>query len=136
MDKSCQSSSDSSTITSNSSGANANPTSTRDQYLKHLNKLFSHKISKPAAVASLKKPHFDSNHLVQTQNQPAPIPVPAQPQVLVQSQSNLPPQQHQPPVYNINKNDFNWHFCEKKKKKESTGAISCGSICGKNELNC
>ncbi|GLT93775.1 hypothetical protein SLE2022_115490 [Rubroshorea leprosula] len=105
MDKSCQSSSDSSTITSNSSGANTNPTITRDQYLKHLNK-FSHKISKPAAVASLKKPHFDSNHLVQTQNQPAPIPAPAQPQVLVQSQSNLPPQQHQPPVYNINKNDF------------------------------
>lgn len=113
MDKSCHYSADSvsSTTTSGSSsgggGSNSNTNSTRDQYLKHLNKL-SHKISKPAGLPVIKKPGFD---LGQNQNQQAPISAisgPAQPQPLIssQNQSNLPPQQHQPPVYNINKNDF------------------------------
>ncbi|WCJ43504.1 VQ motif-containing protein [Euphorbia peplus] len=51
-----------------------------NQYLKNLNKL-SHKISKPILPTS-KKPPFDPHDLHQ------------------------PPPPHQPPVYNINKNDF------------------------------
>ncbi|GLT44856.1 hypothetical protein SLA2020_187300 [Shorea laevis] len=110
MDKSCHSADSSSTTTTNttsgSSGANTNPTTTtRDNYLNHLNKL-SHKISKPTAVPSVKKPTFDSTHLGQTQAQNQNQEVSVQPQLSVQSQSNLPAQQHQPPVYNINKNDF------------------------------
>lgn len=113
MDKSCQSSGDSS-ITSTSSRSS---TSTgRDQYLKHLNKL-SHKISKPV----VKKPGFDpplnqnfNTHQAQppAQSQQAPPPPPPpQPQTAATSQAqqqNLQAQQHQhqPPVYNINKNDF------------------------------
>ncbi|KAG4392252.1 hypothetical protein AAZX31_04G097100 [Glycine max] len=85
MDKSCDPSADS---TSTSLPANPNNNS-RDQYLRHLNKL-SQKISKPL----IKKPTFDPP---QAQAQ-APNP-----NNQVQAQQNL---QHQPPVYNINKNDF------------------------------
>ncbi|KAF3445902.1 hypothetical protein FNV43_RR11079 [Rhamnella rubrinervis] len=113
MDKSCQSSGESTISTSSSSS-----TSGRDNYLKQLNKL-SHKISKPI----IKKPTFDPSlptHQNQNQNfnhhqpqpkppQPPPPP-PPQPQPAASSQSqqqNLQAQQqHQPPVYNINKNDF------------------------------
>ncbi|KAJ8762547.1 hypothetical protein K2173_007986 [Erythroxylum novogranatense] len=91
MDKSCQSSGDS-TITTSSSANNNN----RDQYLKHLNKL-SHKISKPIIT---KKPPFDETT---TLNQPPLEQSQLQP---TQHPQNLQAQQHQPPVYNINKNDF------------------------------
>ncbi|KAK3016283.1 hypothetical protein RJ639_007603 [Escallonia herrerae] len=72
--------------------SSSNGTSSRDQYLKHLNK-FSHKISKPP----IRKPSFD-NH----PNHPPPAP-PQNPQ---QQQQQQQQQQHQPPVYNINKSDF------------------------------
>ncbi|KAL6176900.1 hypothetical protein ACLB2K_053532 [Fragaria x ananassa] len=77
-----------------SSSSTENTTSSnRDQYLKHLNKL-SHKISKPVT----RKPNFD----------PPPVPPPnPQNAPLQQLQSSASqPNQHQPPVYNINKNDF------------------------------
>lgn len=100
MDKGCQSSGDSSLTTSSSGGA------AREEYLKHLNKL-SHKISKPIH----RKPSFESPP------PPPPVPPPnhlsavpaqqAQAQAQAQAQSALQAQpQHQPPVYNINKNDF------------------------------
>ncbi|KAF8411422.1 hypothetical protein HHK36_003971 [Tetracentron sinense] len=82
MDKSYHSSGDSS---SNSS---------RDHYLKHLNKI-SHKISKP-----IRKNPFDHHHQHQQQQH---LPNQQQQQ---QQQQNLQQQQHQPPVYNINKSDF------------------------------
>ncbi|KAB2023727.1 hypothetical protein ES319_D06G038400v1 [Gossypium barbadense] len=108
MDKSCQSSGESS-ITSNSSTAN-----NRDHYLKHLNKL-SHKISKPsssttaAAVAAsaagplIRKSSFELTQNLTQAQLPLPPPPPPPPNP---SQSGLQAQQHQPPVYNINKNDF------------------------------
>ncbi|XP_047340700.1 VQ motif-containing protein 9-like [Impatiens glandulifera] len=74
MDKS---SSDSTTI-NGGGGVNRD-----NQFLKHLNKVSHHKISKPA-----RRPAFD--------------PPPPQPQPPLQA----PPQQNQPPVYNINKSDF------------------------------
>ncbi|XP_054794996.1 VQ motif-containing protein 9-like [Prosopis cineraria] len=105
MDKGCQSSAassrDSSVTTAIGSSSNANFTGNngRDQYIRQLNK-FSHKISKPVVA---KKPTFDSpqnqqqNHsLSHNPPQPPPPPPPQQQQSL----------QHQPPVYNINKNDF------------------------------
>ncbi|KAF9682504.1 hypothetical protein SADUNF_Sadunf05G0115800 [Salix dunnii] len=90
MDRGCQSSSDSTTT------SNSTITSDRDHYLKHLNKL-SHKISKTPIIASAtatKKTPFDQPN--QLQPQPS---------------SQQPPNQNlqgpqQPPVYNINKNDF------------------------------
>ncbi|XP_059461311.1 VQ motif-containing protein 9 [Corylus avellana] len=98
MDKSCQSSADSTTTTTSSSTTTtSNNNTSREQYLRHLNKL-SHKISKPI----IKKPPFDphnqtqnlvDNHDNHQQSQPP-------------SQAQPPVQQHQPPVYNINKNDF------------------------------
>ncbi|PON32343.1 VQ motif containing protein [Parasponia andersonii] len=127
MDKSCQSSGDSS-ITSTSSRSSTG-TSGRDQYLKHVNKL-SHKISKPL----VRKPGFDpplpqnqnqnqnfNTHQVQLPaqdqaqpQQPPPPPPPPPPQAAAASQAQQQQQQslqaqqhqHQPPVYNINKNDF------------------------------
>ncbi|KAA0038696.1 hypothetical protein IC582_007075 [Cucumis melo] len=106
MEKSCQSS-----VTGDSSAANngGSMVSTgRDQYLRHLNKL-SHKISKPSFV---KKPGFDSSiqsnpsfNQNQSLSQPPPPPPPP-PELGVQAQTQQPPQHHQPPVYNINKNDF------------------------------
>ncbi|XWS14970.1 hypothetical protein CRYUN_Cryun35bG0054200 [Craigia yunnanensis] len=105
MDKSCHSSGDSTAATTSStSSSNANNINNRDHYLKHLNKL-SHKISKPSSTTTIvppliKKPSFD-----QTQNLTQALPTqPFQPQN--PNQSSLQAQQHQPPVYNINKNDF------------------------------
>ncbi|ESW08267.1 hypothetical protein PHAVU_009G032600 [Phaseolus vulgaris] len=99
MDKSCHPSADSTNTSINTtSGSNSNSNS-RDQYLRHLNKL-SQKISKPI----IKKPTFDHPQ-PQPQSQ-------AQPQNPNQNQNQNPqaqPQQnlqHQPPVYNINKNEF------------------------------
>ncbi|KAK7311642.1 hypothetical protein RJT34_09913 [Clitoria ternatea] len=86
--KSCQSSAESTNTTSSVSVTTSSATNTtRDHYLRHLNKL-SQKISKPL----IKKPTFDSSSSSSTQ-----------PPVQPQPQQNL---QHQPPVYNINKNDF------------------------------
>lgn len=101
MEKSSQSS-----LTGDSS-ATSNGASTastgRDQYLKHLNKL-SHKISKPTFV---KKPGVDSSiHSNPNFNQNQSLVQPPPPESAVQAQSQQPPQHHQPPVYNINKNDF------------------------------
>ncbi|KAG7024552.1 VQ motif-containing protein 9, partial [Cucurbita argyrosperma subsp. argyrosperma] len=102
MEKSCQSS-----VTGDSSAANNGGSAAatgRDQYLRHLDKL-SHKISKPSFV---KKPGgFDSSIHSNpnfTQNQSLPQPPP--PELAVQAQTQHPPQHNQPPVYNINKNDF------------------------------
>ncbi|KAL5558932.1 hypothetical protein UlMin_035143 [Ulmus minor] len=101
MDKSCQSSADSTNITGNSRSGGSN-SSGRDQYIKHLNKL-SHKISKPF----INKPTFDPslNHQAQPQVQAQALPPPPPP--TASQAQNLPSQhQHQPPVYNINKSDF------------------------------
>ncbi|XP_010521178.1 PREDICTED: VQ motif-containing protein 9-like [Tarenaya hassleriana] len=86
MDKSCNSSGDSSAASS---------TENRDHYLRQLNK-FSHKISKPTTTvaSAVKRPGFDLNPSIHHQ---APPPA-------TSNQGNL--HQHQPPVYNINKNDF------------------------------
>jgi len=90
MDKSCHPSAESSnTSISTSSGGNSNSNNSRDQYLRHLNKL-SQKISKPI----IKKPTFDH---------PQPQAQPQNPNPNPQAQQSL---QHQPPVYNINKNEF------------------------------
>ncbi|PPR83217.1 hypothetical protein GOBAR_AA37495 [Gossypium barbadense] len=83
MDRSCHSSGGSTTIsttTGSTSSSNVNNINNRDHYLKHLNKL-SHKISKPSTANAppiIKKSSFDHTQA----------------------------QQNQPPVYNINKNDF------------------------------
>ncbi|KAJ7965738.1 putative VQ motif-containing protein [Quillaja saponaria] len=117
MDKSCQSSADSTTaaaITTTTSSGNSTITNSRDHYLKHLNKL-SHKISKPI----IKKPNFDPSQNQQQNhdfNHNLPLPPPSIPQpqqqaqALAQAQAQAQAQQqnlpHQPPVYNISKNDF------------------------------
>ncbi|XP_061353395.1 VQ motif-containing protein 9 [Gastrolobium bilobum] len=109
MDKSCQSSAESTTTSvTTSSATGSNNTSSREHYLRHLNKL-SQKISKPI----IKKPTFDSstssqNQQQQQQQQQQPqqnntFNNQGQAQAQAQAQQNL---QHQPPVYNINKNDF------------------------------
>ncbi|KAI3685983.1 hypothetical protein L1987_79652 [Smallanthus sonchifolius] len=86
MDKSCHSSGEeSSAINPNLDSA----TATKDQYLKQLHKL-SHKISKPP----IRKP-FEFDH------QPSVVLDESQPSNLHHN-----PQQHQPPVYNVSKNDF------------------------------
>ncbi|XP_010535340.1 PREDICTED: LOW QUALITY PROTEIN: VQ motif-containing protein 9 [Tarenaya hassleriana] len=84
MDKSCSASGDSSA---------ASYTGNRDSYLRQLNKL-SHKISKPTSITTVKHPGFDPNP-----NNCVPSPPPAS------NHGNLL-HHHQPPVYNINKNDF------------------------------
>lgn len=92
MDKSCHPSAES--TTSN------NTNTTRDHYLRHLNK-FSQKISKPV----IKKPNFDPSQAQPNLNlnpNPSSSALGNNP-VQTQAQQNL---QHQPPVYNINKNDF------------------------------
>ncbi|KAI5404624.1 VQ motif-containing protein 9 [Lathyrus oleraceus] len=66
-------------------GSADSSSSDRDNYLRHLNKL-SHKISKPI--------------LNNNTNNKKPSSFEQQPQI------NNNPLQHQPPVYNINKNDF------------------------------
>ncbi|KAL4278656.1 hypothetical protein GQ457_03G033520 [Hibiscus cannabinus] len=90
------------TTTGSSSGPNANNINNRDRYLKHLNQL-SHKISKPSTNAPpiIKRASFDHPP---PPHQPQPSD--PQPQPQNPNQSSLQAQQHQPPVYNINKNDF------------------------------
>ncbi|XP_010416814.1 PREDICTED: VQ motif-containing protein 9-like isoform X2 [Camelina sativa] len=101
MDKSCNSSGDSSAVsasTTRSTGNNNNNNSTnRDHYLRQLNKL-SHKISKPTTNSSSSAPAPAVNREID-HHPPPPLPPP--PPI---NQGNL--HQHQPPVYNINKNDF------------------------------
>ncbi|CAH8309550.1 unnamed protein product [Eruca vesicaria subsp. sativa] len=87
MDKSCNNSSADSTVsasaTSSSTGNNKD-----NHYLRQLNKL-SHKISKPTSSSISAAVNQETDH---------------QPQMNQMNQGNL--HQHQPPVYNINKNDF------------------------------
>ncbi|KAL4335481.1 hypothetical protein GQ457_07G023780 [Hibiscus cannabinus] len=103
MDNSSNSSAAAASTTTTAASASSN-VNNRDHYLKHLNKL-SHKISKPSTNAPpppppiIKKASFDHT---QAQHQPQP----SDPQSLNPNQSGLQAQQHQPPVYNINKNDF------------------------------
>ncbi|CAH2067807.1 unnamed protein product [Thlaspi arvense] len=91
MDKSCNSSGDSSAVSASATSSTGNNTGNRDHYLRQLNKL-SHKISKPAANSSSSTVNREIDH----QSLPPP------PSAI--NQGNL--HQHQPPVYNINKNDF------------------------------
>ncbi|KAM7516850.1 hypothetical protein LguiA_006433 [Lonicera macranthoides] len=99
MDKSCHSSGESDSNTGGATGSTSTTTSgvggaNKDhQYLMHLNKI-SHKISKPP----IRKPTFHHHH----PPPPPPPPPPAEPQSLPHDLQ----QQHQPPVYNINKSDF------------------------------
>ncbi|KAJ4966093.1 hypothetical protein NE237_017942 [Protea cynaroides] len=94
MEKSCHSSCESTSNNSSSSSnyhqqhqnSNSSSCSSRDQYLKQLNKI-SHKITKDARPPPIRKYPIDFH-----QNQ--------------QQQQSQQQQQHQPPVYNINKNDF------------------------------
>ncbi|KAG2322794.1 hypothetical protein Bca4012_058256 [Brassica carinata] len=95
MEKSCNSSGDSSAVSASatSSTGNNNTGNRENHYLRQLNKL-SHKISKPTATSSSS---FSAAVNQETDHQPH-LP----PQQM--NQGNL--HQHQPPVYNINKNDF------------------------------
>ncbi|GAB4845008.1 hypothetical protein Ancab_038400 [Ancistrocladus abbreviatus] len=106
MDKSCQSSAEptaSAATSSSRSSDGGNANANRDQYIRHLHKV-SHKITKP----TIKNPPI--HHLQQTNQRPPPPPPqpPLQqpPVLLSSSQSQGLQQQTQPPVYNINKNDF------------------------------
>ncbi|ESQ27283.1 hypothetical protein EUTSA_v10018916mg [Eutrema salsugineum] len=92
MDKSCNSSDDSSAVSASATSSTGNNTGNRDHYLRQLNKL-SHKISKPTANSSSASVNREIDH----QSFPPPPPPPI-------NQGSL--HQHQPPVYNINKNDF------------------------------
>lgn len=95
MDKSCNSSGDSSAVSASASATSStgNNIGNRDHYLRQLNKL-SHKISKP--------PTNSSSSVSAAVNREIDFPPPpSQPPI---NQGNL--HQHQPPVYNINKNDF------------------------------
>lgn len=93
MDKSCNSSGDSSAVSASATSSTGNNTTNRDHYLRQLNKL-SHKISKPTNSSS------SASAAVNRDIDLLPPP-PPQPPI---NQGNL--HQHQPPVYNINKNDF------------------------------
>ncbi|KAF8103527.1 hypothetical protein N665_0188s0458 [Sinapis alba] len=98
MDKSCNSSGDSSAVSASATSSTGNNTGNRDNhYLRQLNKL-SHKISKPTATSSI-----SAAVNRETDHQPLPPPPPQQQQQQM-NHGNL--HQHQPPVYNINKNDF------------------------------
>ncbi|KAL1223840.1 VQ motif-containing protein 9 [Cardamine amara subsp. amara] len=92
MDKSCNSSGDSSavSVSASTTSSTGNNTGNRDHYLRQLNKL-SHKITKPTVTSS------SSSAAVNREIDRLPPPPPI-------NQGNL--HQHQPPVYNINKNDF------------------------------
>ncbi|CAF2206067.1 hypothetical protein YC2023_093177 [Brassica napus] len=94
MDKSCNSSGDSASVTS-STGNN--------HHLRQLNKL-SHKISKPTTTSTSSSSISAAvNQETDHQFPPPPPPPQQQPQHQI-NHGNL--HQHQPPVYNINKNDF------------------------------
>ncbi|WOG98872.1 hypothetical protein DCAR_0418218 [Daucus carota subsp. sativus] len=111
MEKASLTATESSSTTTTGNNNNSSGKRDRDQFLKHVNKL-SHKISKPKKTTM-----FDNNYNSATLNEmieekgverSQPL---VQPLVMSQTQSqplNLhqPQQQHQPPVYNINKSDF------------------------------
>lgn len=99
MDKSCHQASGESTSTSSSATG-------RDHNSLNLSKL-SHKISK-ATSSQLRKPCFEAplNQNHPRFNHPQNRLQSASPPIQAQQQQNLQAQQHQPPVYNINKNDF------------------------------
>ncbi|KAK6938129.1 VQ protein [Dillenia turbinata] len=105
MDKSCHSSGES-TVTAaptTSSSSSSSSSSNRDQYLRHLNRI-SHNISKPVRRPNNFDPHVQAHH---HHHHPQPHPQPQlQTQPGLTGQPQPPPQQHQPPVYNINKSDF------------------------------
>ncbi|KAG9451431.1 hypothetical protein H6P81_011396 [Aristolochia fimbriata] len=94
MEKSCHSSGDSSKNSSSSS-------SRTDHYLRQLNKS-SLRISKPA-VTTLKSQVQSQNPQVSSNPQPNPVPSSSSSGATV---SQPQPVHQQPPVYNINKNDF------------------------------
>ncbi|KAG2282055.1 hypothetical protein Bca4012_050583 [Brassica carinata] len=98
MDKSCNSSGDSSAVSATATSSTGNNTGgNRDHhYLRQLNKL-SHKISKPTAASSSSVSAAVNQ---ETNHQPL-SPPPQQPPI---NHGNL--HQHQPPVYNISKSDF------------------------------
>ncbi|KAK2445361.1 VQ motif-containing protein [Trifolium repens] len=104
MDKSCEPSSADSTTTSTDTNNN-----NRDNYLRHLNKL-SHKISKPPILNNINKTSFDPPSipplLQQQQQQLQNFNNNNNNNPLQQQQPPTQNPQHQPPVYNINKNDF------------------------------
>lgn len=107
MDKSCHSSGESTTTSCSNSNSNIGSSTTRDEYLRHLNKI-SHRISKPI-IRRNPTPHhlLDPANLLLHRPPPAPPqPPPPPPPPPLQLQDHLPPPQHQPPVYNINKSDF------------------------------
>ncbi|CAN6931792.1 unnamed protein product [Brassica oleracea] len=94
MDKSCNSSGDSSALSATATSSTGDNTGSRDHhYLRQLHKL-SHKISKPSSSVSAAVNQ-------ETDHQPPPPPPLSQPPI---NHGNLHP--HQPPVYNISKNDF------------------------------
>ncbi|XP_043718664.1 VQ motif-containing protein 9-like [Telopea speciosissima] len=113
MEKSCHSSGGESTSSNsrssnfhqqNNNNTTTNDSNSRDQYLKHLNKI-SHKISKDSRPPPIRKYPVDNlrqnpqqQHQQQSQQQ--------QHQQSQQQPQQQQQQQHQPPVYNINKNDF------------------------------
>ncbi|CAL0319335.1 unnamed protein product [Lupinus luteus] len=101
MDKSCHSSADSTTSnTITTSTATSNTNTNNHNYLRQLNKL-SQKITKPI----IKKPNFDPPPPQnQTFNNPNHPQVQSQQNNIDNNNNNN--LQHQPPVYNINKNDF------------------------------
>ncbi|MBA0720828.1 hypothetical protein Golax_008430 [Gossypium laxum] len=111
MDRSCHSSGGSTTIsttTGSISSSNVNNINDRDHYLKHLNKL-SHKISKPSTANAppiIKKSSFDHTQALPPPQLQQSHPSQPHPQPQNPNQSSLQAQQNQPPVYNINKNDF------------------------------
>ncbi|KAA0065136.1 VQ motif-containing protein 9-like [Cucumis melo var. makuwa] len=99
MDINCQASVESTSTSSSGTG--------RDNNSLNLRKL-SHKISKAASQSQLRKPCFELD-APPNQNHPQNRLQSATPSVQPQQQQNIqaqPQQQHQPPVYNINKNDF------------------------------
>ncbi|XP_022961753.1 VQ motif-containing protein 9-like isoform X1 [Cucurbita moschata] len=103
MDKSSQTSVKSTSTSSSATG--------RDHNSLNLSKL-SHKISKATSQSQLRKPCFDApvnqNHssFNHTQNRLQSAAPAVQPQQQQNLQAQALAQQHQPPVYNINKNDF------------------------------
>ncbi|RID56375.1 hypothetical protein BRARA_G03576 [Brassica rapa] len=106
MDKSCNSSGDSASVTS-STGNN--------HHLRQLNKL-SHKISKPTSTSS------SSISAAVNQETDHQFPPPQQQPQHQINHGNL--HQHQPPVYNINKNDFrdvNSMFAMDSNRREFSG---------------
>ncbi|TYG69652.1 hypothetical protein ES288_D05G247700v1 [Gossypium darwinii] len=116
VDRSCHSSGGSTTIsttTGSIGSSNVNNINDRDHYLKHLNKL-SHKISKPSIANTppiITKSSFDHTQALpppqlQQSHPSQPHPQPQNPNQSCNAPLPETAQQNQPPVYNINKNNF------------------------------